>query len=158
MERKLSELTMLLIYLNSKEETKTQTRTGKNQKEVKVLKSWVHYKYEILDELQNQGLIRRTPGARSLTISDKGKQAAEELKNKLLEKTNDQLLKGLDIKPWTKSLLPCHIPGDDKEYAHYLELIELMRMPEIEKIILGKLADLKIVAWDAIDKFFEGLK
>jgi hypothetical protein len=158
MEEKLSELTMLLIYLNSREETKTQTRTGKKTKEVKILKSWVHYKYEILEELQNQGLIRRTPGARSLTVSEKGKQAAEELKKKLLDKTNEQLLKGPDIKPWTKSLLPCPIPADDKQYAHYLELMDLMRMPEIEKIILGKLADLKVAAHSAINKFFAGLK
>jgi hypothetical protein len=33
-----------------------------------------------------------------------------------------------------------------------------MRMPEIESIILGKLADLKVVAKDVINKFFEGLK
>jgi hypothetical protein len=71
---------------------------------------------------------------------------------------NDKFLKGIEIKPWTKSLLPCHIPGDDKKYAQYHELIEFMRMPEIESIILGKLADLKIVAKDVINKFFKGLK
>jgi hypothetical protein len=158
MERKLSELTMLLIYLNSQEETKTQTRTGKNQKEVKILKSWVHYKYEILEELQNQGLIRLTPGGKSLTVTEKGRQTAGELKNKLLETNNNQFLKGIDIKPWTKSLLPCPITSDDKEYHDYLELMELMRMPEIKKIILGKLADLKVGAKDAINKFFAGLK
>lgn len=158
MEQQISELTMLLIYLNSQEEIKTQKMTGKNQKKEKVLKSWVHYKYEILDELKLQGLIRFIPGSRSLIITEKGKQAAEELKKRLLDKTNDQFLKGLDIKPWTKSLLPCHIPKDDKTYAQYLEMIELMRMPEIEKLIMGKLAELKIGAEDTIKKFFEGLK
>jgi hypothetical protein len=36
--------------------------------------------------------------------------------------------------------------------------MELMRMPEIEKIILEKLAELKIAAKSAINKFFEGLR
>jgi hypothetical protein len=36
--------------------------------------------------------------------------------------------------------------------------MDLMRMPEIEKIILGKLADLKVAAHSAINKFFAGLK
>lgn len=158
MDQQISNLTMLLIYLNSQEETKTKTRTGKNQNEVKILTSWVHYKYEILEELQNQGLIRLTPGSRSLIIMDKGEQAAKELKKRLLVNTDNQFLKDLDIRSWTKSLLPCHITRENKEYPDYLELMELMRMPEIEKIILGKLADLKIVANSAIKQFFQGLK
>ncbi len=103
-------------------------------------------------------MIRLTPGGKSLTVTEKGKQTAGELKKWLLDKTNDQFSKGLETQPWTKSLLPCHIPVDDKQYAHYLELMELMRMPEIEKIILGKLADLKVVGYSAINKFFAGLK
>jgi hypothetical protein len=55
-----------------------------------------------------------------------GKKEAEALRNWLLEKTNDQVLKGLEIKPWTKSLLPCHIDRDNKEYADYLEMMELI--------------------------------
>jgi DNA-binding PadR family transcriptional regulator len=153
MEQQISELTMLLIYLTGWEET-----PKKSKKEKKVFRAFIGYRYEALQELENQGLIRLTPGGKSLTVTEKGKQAAGELKNGLLDKTNDRFLKGLDIQPWTKSLLPCHIPGDDKEYPQYIELIELMRMPEIEKIILGKLADLKIVAKGAIKQFFEGLK
>jgi len=149
-DQQISELTMLLIYLTGWEETPKKSKEDK-----KVFRAWVFHKFEILDELQNQGLIRLTPGGKSLTVTEKGKQAAEELKNKLLETNNNQLLKGPDIKPWTKSLLPCHITRDDKEYPHYLELMELMRMPEIEKIILGKLADLKVVAKGAIKQFFQ---
>jgi hypothetical protein len=64
----------------------------------------------------------------------------------------------LHIQSWTKSLLPCPITADDQQYASYIELMESMRMPEIEKIILGKLADLKIVAQSAISQFFARLK
>jgi len=153
MEQQISKLTMLLIYLTGWEET-----SQKSNKEKKVFRAFKGYRYEALQELENQGLIRLTPGGKSLTVTEKGKQTAGELKNWLLDKSKDQLLKGLDIQPWTKSLLPCPIPGDDKQYAHYLELMELMRMPEIEKIILGKLADLKVGAKGAINKFFAGLK
>jgi hypothetical protein len=150
MDQQISELIMLLIYLTGWEEI--------SQKGKKVFRAWVFHKFEILDELKNQGLIRLIPGGKSLTVTEKGKQIGEELKNKWLDKTNDQFLKGLDIQPWTKSLLPCPITGDDKEYAQYLELMELMQMPEIEKMILEKLAELKIAAKYAIDKFFAGLR
>jgi DNA-binding PadR family transcriptional regulator len=153
MEQHISELTMLLIYLTGWEET-----PKKSNKEKKVFRAFRGYRYEALQELENQGLIRLTPGGKSLTVTEKGKKEAEELKNWLLEKTNDQVLKGLEIKPWTKSLLPCHIDRDNKEYADYLEMMELMRMPEIEKLIMGKLAELKIGAKGTIKKFFEGKK
>jgi transcriptional regulator with XRE-family HTH domain len=78
--------------------------------------------------------------------------------NWLFGKTGDIFLKRLEIEPWTKSLLPCHISGDDKEYAQYLELMKLMRMPEIETIILGKLVELKIFAKDEIKQFFDSQK
>ena len=153
MDQQISELTMLLIYLTGWEET-----PKKSNKEKKVFRAFIGYRYEALQELESRGLIRLTPGGKSLTVTEKGKQTAGELKNKLLETNNNQFLKGIDIKPWTKSLLPCPITSDDKEYHDYLELIELMRMPEIEKIILGKLADLKVGAKDAIKQFFESLK
>ena len=151
MEQQISELTMLLIYLTGWEET-----PKKSNKEKKVFRAFIGYRYEALQELENQGLIRLTPGGKSLTVTEKGKQAAEELKNWLLDNTSEAFLKELKIEPWTKSLLPCPIPVNDKTYAQYLELMELMRMPEIEKIILGKLADLKVGAKDAINKFFAG--
>jgi hypothetical protein len=153
MDQKLLDLTLLLIYLTGWEEDKRNSKKGE-----KCFKAWVFHKYEILDELRNQGLIHITPGGKTLTFMEKGKQAALELKKKLLADTDNQFLKDLHVKSWTKSLLPCPIPEDDKQYAYYLELMELMRMPEIEKIILGKLADLKIVAQSAISQFFAGLK
>ncbi|UCC40833.1 MAG: transposase [Candidatus Aminicenantes bacterium] len=93
----ISELTLLLIYLTGWEET-----PKKRNKEKKVFMAFRGYRYEALQELENQGLIRLTPGGKSLTVMEKGKQAAEELKNKLLDKTNDRFLKGLEIEPWTK--------------------------------------------------------
>ena len=153
MNNELSELTMLLIYLTGWEET---PKTSKKDK--KVFRAWVFHKVEILHELQNQGLIRLTPGGKYITVTEKGKQIAGELKKQLLDKTNDQFLKGLEIKPWTKSLLPCHIPKDDNRYAQYLDLMELMQIPEIEFIILGKMGELKVVAKDYINQFFDSMK
>jgi DNA-binding PadR family transcriptional regulator len=152
MDSHISELTMLLIYLNGWEE---DSRRNVNKK---VFRAWVFHKYEILDELENQGLIREIRGGKSLLVTEKGKKTALKLKEKWFNKTNEQLLKGLEVQPWTKSLLPCHISKDSKEFTKYLELMELMQMPEIEKMILEKLTELKIAAKDAIDKFFAGLR
>ena len=150
MDSRISELTMLLIYLTGREED-----SGRSENK-KVFRAWVFHKFEILDELKNQGLIRFIPGGKSLLVTEKGKKTAIELEKKWLNKTNEQFLKELEDKPWTKSLLPCHINRDDKKYSQYLELMELVQMPEIEKMILEKLAELKIAAKYAIDKFFSG--
>ncbi len=151
MDQKVVDLTMLLIYLTCWEESTRYSKPGEFR-----LKAWKFYRFEIMGALQDRGLIHLTPGGKSLTVTEKGKQLGEELKKKVLDKTNDQFLKELEKNPWTKSFLPCHVPGDDKLYDKYLELMDLMRMPEIETIILGKLADLKIVAKSAVDKFFKG--
>lgn len=82
----------------------------------------------------------------------------QEKNQSLFPMSNEQFLKGLEIYPWTKSLLPCHIHKDDQRYNQYLDLMELMQMPEIEKMILEKLAELKISARYAINQFFAGLK
>ena len=82
MDSNISELTMLLIYLTGWEEDK---RNGPGKK---VFKAWIFHKYEILDQLQNQELIRLTPGGKSLTVTEKGKQKAGELKKKWLDKNH----------------------------------------------------------------------
>jgi hypothetical protein len=152
MDSRISELTMLLIYLTGWKED-----SRRNEKK-KVFRAWVFHKYGILDELKDQGLIQIIPGGKSLLVTEKGKKTAIELKKKWFNKTNEKLLKGLEVQPWTKSLLPCHIPKNSKEYTKYLELMELMQMPDIEKMILEKLAELKIAGKYAIDKFFAGLR
>ena len=80
MDSKISELTMLLIYLTGWNEDK-RNAPGK-----KVFRAWIFHKYEILDQLQTQGLIRLTPGGKSLTVTEEGKKKARELKKKWLDK------------------------------------------------------------------------
>jgi transcriptional regulator with XRE-family HTH domain len=48
-----------------------------------------------------------------------------------------------------------HIDEDDPRYERYVELKSLLRIPVIEKIIFGKLAELKIIAEEEIKAFFE---
>jgi Mn-dependent DtxR family transcriptional regulator len=78
MDQKLSELTLLLIYLTDWEETPKTSSKGKT-----VFRAFKGYRYEELKELETRGLIRLTPGGKYLTVTEKGKQAAEELKNHL---------------------------------------------------------------------------
>ena len=78
MEQKISEIAMLLIYLTGWEEDK------RNAPGVKVFRAWKGYKYEIIEELQNKGLIRQIPGGKSVIVTDSGKLKAEELKKKYL--------------------------------------------------------------------------
>jgi hypothetical protein len=150
MDSRISELTMLLIYLTGWEED-----SRRNEKK-KVFRAFIGYRYEVVQELETQGLIRLIPGGKSLLVTEKGKKTAIELKKKWFNKTNEQFLKGLEVQPWTKSLLPCPINREDEKYSQYLELMELMQMPKIEKMILEKVAELKIAGKYAIDKFFAG--
>ncbi|MGD2087420.1 MAG: DUF6429 family protein [Candidatus Aminicenantes bacterium] len=76
MDQQITDLTLLLIYLTGWEEDK------KNDPGEKVLRAWIFHKYEILDRLENRGLIRKLPGGKSLTVTEQGKQEAEELKKK----------------------------------------------------------------------------
>lgn len=78
MEQHISELAMLLIYLTGWEEYKRNV-PGK-----KVFRAWKGYSFEILDELQSNGLIHQIPGGKSLIVTENGKQKAEELKKKYL--------------------------------------------------------------------------
>ena len=55
--------------------------------------------------------------------------------------------------PWRKSLLPCHIDINDPMYKNYYQLSALMQIPVIEKVILGKLTELKIMAKQEIESF-----
>ncbi len=55
--------------------------------------------------------------------------------------------------PWKKSLLPCHIKNEDPMYENYYQLLNLMQIPFIEKVILGKLTELKMMAREEIKNF-----
>jgi transcriptional regulator with XRE-family HTH domain len=65
------------------------------------------------------------------------------------EESGEEILK----QPWRKSLLPCHINFNDSMYENYFELLALMQIPAIEKVILGKLTELKIMAKQEIENF-----
>ena len=51
----------------------------------KVFSAWKGYKFEVLDELQSQGLIKQIPGGKSLLLNDEGKQKARELLKKYID-------------------------------------------------------------------------
>ena len=74
------ELTLVLIYLNGWEETSGRSKTGK-----KVFRAWKGYKFEVLHELQSQGLLHQIPGGKSLFLHEKGKQKALELIKKYIQ-------------------------------------------------------------------------
>ncbi|UCH92519.1 MAG: transposase [Candidatus Aminicenantes bacterium] len=77
-EKIKEELILLLIYLTGWEEDK------KNAPGEKVYRAWKGYRFEILNELQNQRLIYQIPGGKSLILTDEGKQKAEQLRQKYL--------------------------------------------------------------------------
>jgi hypothetical protein len=72
----LKELTLLLLYLNSWEE---KVIPG-----VTVNRSWKTFRFEILDELEAEGLIHGGKKAKSVGITEEGMKAAEKLKGKYL--------------------------------------------------------------------------
>jgi len=49
------------------------------------------------------------------------------------------------------SLLRCHIKKDDIRYDRYKELMELMKVPVVEQLILAKLVELKVLAKEEIE-------
>lgn len=78
--KQIIELTMLLIYLTGWEET-----NNRGAKEKKTFRAFKGYRLEALQELENRGLIHQVPGGKSLKVTDRGKQEAEELKKKFNE-------------------------------------------------------------------------
>jgi len=50
------------------------------------------------------------------------------------------------------SLLGCHVHKKDAMYKKYSELIDLMKVPVIEQVILAKLVELKVLAKEEINK------
>jgi len=71
-EKIIYELTLLLIYLTSwKEEILKDTKT---------LVSWKNFRFEILDELEKQGLINQ--GRKTIYLTEKGISLAKEIKKK----------------------------------------------------------------------------
>ena len=78
--------------------------------------------------------------------------------NWLLTGCGEMILSGeKDSKNADLPVLFWHIAENEPRFEKYIELISLMHMPCIEQIILGKLAEIKIIAEKSIKSFFEGL-
>lgn len=75
LHQKVKELTLLLLYLNSWEESELG---------VKCRRSWKGFDFDILNELADEGLIGGSYRSKSVSIGDEGIKKVE----KLLKKYN----------------------------------------------------------------------
>ncbi len=80
MDERIKELHLLLMYLTGWEEER------RNSAGEKLFRAWKGYKYEVLNELEEQKLILqfRHTNSRSLLLTEAGKRKAEQLKGKYL--------------------------------------------------------------------------
>ncbi len=78
MNERIKELNLLLIYLTGWEEDK------RNSPGEKVFRAWKGYLFEVLDELEEQKLIRQMHKAKSVILTDDGRRKAEDLKRKYI--------------------------------------------------------------------------
>ena len=78
MEERIKELSLLLLYLSGWEEE------VKNQPGKKLYKSWTGYLFDVLNSLEEEGMIRQAYNSRALQITPKGIKRAGELKARYL--------------------------------------------------------------------------
>lgn len=78
MEAKVKELHLLLMYLTGWEED------SRNSPGEKVFRAWKGYLFEVLNELEEENLVKQFKNAKSLILTDAGKQTAEKLKRQYL--------------------------------------------------------------------------
>ncbi len=71
------ELTLLLLYLTSWEEKGLVHP---------ILRSWKGYPFEVLNELEQKGLIAQGRRSKSVYLTEDGKKLAEKLKKKYANK------------------------------------------------------------------------
>jgi len=76
MNSSIEELTLLLLCLTSWDEVIVK---GQNEK---ATMNWKNHRFEILDQLEEEGLI--TQGRKTVYLTEKGVKLAEELKKKYL--------------------------------------------------------------------------
>jgi len=74
----IKDLNLLLLYLSGWEE-ESQKEPGK-----KVFKAWKGYLFDVLNELNNDGMIRQYMNRKSVFITDEGIKRAKEVKEKFL--------------------------------------------------------------------------
>lgn len=75
--------------------------------------------------------------------------------NWLLNGRGDIFMSQEEMTPGAVSLLGCHVRRSDTIFQQYVELIELMRVPVIQQVILAKLAEIKVMAREVIEEFNE---
>ena len=73
-QEQISKLTLLLIYLTSWEE---------KEQEASVHRAWKGYEFDILDKLEQDGLIGQSRTAKSVYLTGAGLEAAKKLEKEL---------------------------------------------------------------------------
>lgn len=74
-QEQISKLTLLLIYLTSWEEKESGTS---------VQRAWKGYDFDILDKLEEEGLITKSITAKSLYLTNQGIASAKNLEEKVV--------------------------------------------------------------------------
>jgi len=77
LEKSVEELTLLLLYLTSWEE--------EIMKGSKIIRSWKGYRFEVLNDLEEAGLISQSKKAKSVYLTEEGHKKAKELFKKYLD-------------------------------------------------------------------------
>lgn len=76
MDEKIKELTLLLLYLTSWNESELPGE---------MRRSWKGYSFEVLDELTNKDLIRGSARSKSIYLTESGIKEAQMLAEKYLK-------------------------------------------------------------------------
>lgn len=77
-DENIENLTLLLIYLSSWDEN-----PKKEFGEKPVLRAWKGFRFKVLEELSQKGLISDSRGSKSLYMTDKGIEKAREVLGKI---------------------------------------------------------------------------
>jgi transcriptional regulator with XRE-family HTH domain len=75
--------------------------------------------------------------------------------NWLLNNSGELFISEEEKKALPPSRINCHVLRDNPTYAQYVEMMELMKIPVIEQVILAKLAEMKVIAKEEITAFFK---
>jgi transcriptional regulator with XRE-family HTH domain len=78
--------------------------------------------------------------------------------NWMLNGRGEILMTDEDLLPKAPSRINCHVPASDSKYKNYLKLMELMRVPLVEQIIMGKVLELEVIAKEEINSYLQRQK
>lgn len=79
-KKEVKELTLLLAFLNSWDEN-SHRKYGENP----VMRSWINFDFDILNELQESGMIYQSNSAKSLYFTEEGISKAKHLLSKYFQ-------------------------------------------------------------------------